>query len=87
MRVTIVHDNHGDPEVHRAGCRDLLKKGRRSDLLYSIEAASQVEVSADFWCDIIGDQADPDSDEGHQLAEDYVGSMRFLPCTKGLNYK
>lgn len=85
MKVAIINDTRKGPEVHAAGCADVAKSAKRNgDDAWIIEVASRLDMSMEYWADVIGDTVEPDSDEGWATAEDYISQFRFLPCCADL---
>jgi hypothetical protein len=73
----------GEFRVHRADCRDCQREARRSDSPgHPEEYASQADVIASLWSDIIAE------DPGLYGTPGGLASLEaetiFLPCTSGL---
>lgn len=91
MKVTIIHGKSGDPEVHKAGCAHLRQAyARHSDLNYTMEAATAIDVALDFWTDIIAERMMEDGFRVSSLlrarreAANLIGDMGWKPCTSAL---
>jgi hypothetical protein len=73
----------GEFRVHRADCRDFEKEARRSDSAGEAEEyASQAEVIASLWSDIIAEDPEWYSTPGGLASLE--AETIFLPCTSGL---
>jgi hypothetical protein len=72
-----------DPEIHLAGCADIarnVQRGVYEDAGYDIEVTSKLEVSAEYWADIIAENDEPEDEQARR----YLSEFKFYPCTKGL---
>jgi hypothetical protein len=73
----------GEFRVHRADCRDCEKEARRSDSPgHPEEYASQADVIASLWSDIIAE--DPEWYGTPGGLDSLEAETIFLPCTSGL---
>ena len=73
----------GEFRVHRADCRDCEKEARRSDSAGGAEEyASQAEVIASLWSDIIAEDPELYGTPGGLASLE--AETIFLPCTSGL---
>jgi hypothetical protein len=89
MKVAIITTKSGVIEVHAAGCADVAKSAKRNrDDAWILDADSLVEVSEEYWSDVISDTVDPDSAEGKDLARQYATTeFNCLPCAKDLPFE
>jgi hypothetical protein len=89
MKVAIITTKNGTVEVHAAGCADVAKSAKRNrDDAWILDADSLVEISEEYWGDVISDTVDPDSAEGKALAREYATTeFNCLPCAKDLPFE
>ena len=80
MRAYLVS---GEFRIHRADCRDCEKEARRSDSAGDTEDyASQADVIASLWSDIISENPEVYGSPGGLASLE--AETIFLPCTSGL---
>lgn len=91
MRVTICGPNlqdqsKGQFHIHAAGCADLKRHAHREPEYrhgWTISAASQLDVAAEVYSDIMAEHEG--ADDGLDKPEAYVSEFHFFPCTKELS--
>lgn len=87
MKLAIINNSRTGVEVHAAGCADVAKSAKRNhDDAWVLEVESLVELSEEYWGDVISDEVDPASPEGKAIARDYTSQFRVLPCAKALPF-
>ncbi len=92
MQVTTIQDQHGDVDVHRAGCGDLTMRTYRPSAVadaFTFEVDRAQDVAAAYYGPEAGSFYDEaGGDETYGSLDAYLtrclSSFVFKPCTKGM---